>query len=51
MDNGKVVETGEPVRIQTGIAHRDGATEWIGIGVATAPVACFEAAVRALGRS
>lgn len=36
------------VRIHTGIAHRDGQTGWIGIGVAHAPAACFEAAVAAL---
>lgn len=36
------------VRIHTGIAHRDGATGWIGIGVAHAPAACFEAALNAL---
>jgi hypothetical protein len=48
LDARKVVAAGEPVRIHTGIAHRDGATGWIGIGVAHAPVACFEAAVQAL---
>ncbi|MFM0736379.1 DUF1116 domain-containing protein [Paraburkholderia xenovorans] len=51
LDARKVVAAGEPVRIHTGIAHRDGATGWIGIGVATAPVACFEAAVHALEMS
>ncbi|HTJ92399.1 MAG TPA: DUF1116 domain-containing protein, partial [Pararobbsia sp.] len=48
LDAHKVVAAAEPVRIHTGIAHRDGATGWIGIGVANAPVACFEAAVAAL---
>ena len=48
LDARRVVAAGEPVRIHTGIAHRDGTTGWIGIGVATAPVACFEAAVKAL---
>jgi hypothetical protein len=48
LDARKVVAAGEPVRIHTGIAHRDGTTGWIGIGVATAPVACFEAAIHAL---
>lgn len=36
------------VRIHTGIGHRDGATGWIGIGVAHAPAECFAAAVAAL---
>ena len=36
------------VRIHTGIAHVDGRTGWVGIGVAYAPRACFEAAVAAL---
>lgn len=48
LDAYKVVAAGEPVRIHTGIAHRNGTTGWIGIGVATAPVACFESAIRAL---
>jgi hypothetical protein len=39
------------VRIHTGIAHRDGATGWIGIGVARAPAACFEAALAALAET
>ncbi len=39
------------VRIHTGIAHRDGATGWIGIGVARAPGACFEAALAALAET
>jgi hypothetical protein len=39
------------VRIHTGIAHRDAATGWIGIGVAHAPAACFEAALDALSIS
>jgi hypothetical protein len=50
LDARRVVEDGEGVRIHTGIAHRDGATGWIGIGVATAPVACFEQALDAIGR-
>jgi hypothetical protein len=36
------------VRIHTGIAHRDGAQGWIGIGVACAPKECFEQAATAL---
>lgn len=34
------------VRIHTGIAHRDGVSGWIGVGVANAPRACFEASVK-----
>lgn len=48
LDARNVVAAGEPVRIHTGIAHQDGATGWIGIGVALAPIACFEAALAAL---
>jgi hypothetical protein len=48
LDAYKVVAADEPIRIHTGIAHRDGATGWIGVGVATAPVACFESAIEAL---
>ena len=48
LDARRVVEHDRPVRIHTGIAHRDGATGWIGVGVAEAPVACFEAALSAL---
>ncbi|MEA3117741.1 MAG: hypothetical protein QOI13_1011 [Paraburkholderia sp.] len=48
LDAQRVVDAGEPIRIHTGIAHRDGVTGWIGIGVATASVACFDAALRAL---
>jgi hypothetical protein len=39
------------VRIHTGIAHRDAKTGWIGIGVAHAPAACFQAALDALSHS
>ncbi len=48
LDAARVVAAGRPVRIHTGIAHRDGQTGWIGVGVAEAPVACFEAALAAL---
>lgn len=48
LDAGKVIARNEAVRIHTGISHRDGATGWIGIGVAFAPVACFTAAMAAL---
>lgn len=46
LDARRVVDSAEPVRIHTGIAHRDGVTGWIGIGVTTAPLACFEQALR-----
>jgi hypothetical protein len=48
LDAARVVANGRPVRIHTGIAHRDGETGWIGVGVAEAPLACFEAALSAL---
>jgi hypothetical protein len=44
----RIVETNEPVDIHTGIAHRDGHTGWIGVGVASAPVTCFTQAIAAL---
>lgn len=44
----RVAAGGEGLRIHTGIAHRDGKQGWIGVGVVTAPHACFEAAVAAL---
>lgn len=48
LDARAVVAAGEPVRIHTGIAHRDGVTGWVGIGVALAPVECFQKALAAL---
>lgn len=48
LDARKVVARDEPIRIHTGISHRDGAAGWIGIGVAFAPIDCFRAAVEAL---
>lgn len=47
LDARRVVLGGEGVRIHTGIAHRDGAAGWIGVGVARAPLECF---TRALAR-
>jgi hypothetical protein len=41
----------DEVRIHTGIAHKDGRSGWIGIGVARVPRACFEAAVDTLDAS
>ncbi|WP_200944627.1 MULTISPECIES: DUF1116 domain-containing protein [unclassified Aureimonas] len=48
LDARRVVAEARNVRIHTGIAHRDGATGWIGVGVAEAPLACFERAVAEL---
>lgn len=50
LDARRVLASGEDVRIHTGIAHKDGRSGWIGIGVARVPRACFEQAVRALDR-
>lgn len=46
----RVVETGVQPAINTGIAHRRAGVGQVGAGVARAPLACFEKAVRALGR-
>lgn len=51
LDAQRVVEEQSPVRIHTGIAHRDGATGWIGIGVASAPLSCFEQALSAVAQA
>jgi Protein of unknown function (DUF1116) len=48
LDARYVVDINEPVDIHTGIAHRDGSTGWIGLGVASAPVSCFAQAIAAL---
>lgn len=48
LDARRVVTMNAPVDIHTGIAHRDGRTGWIGVGVASAPVACFAQAIAAL---
>jgi hypothetical protein len=50
IDARKVVETGIAPVINTGIAHRDAGVGQIGAGIARAPLACFELAVRAVGR-
>jgi hypothetical protein len=50
LDAARVAESGRGVRIHTGISHRDGESGWIGIGVAEAPLACFEAAMDFHGR-
>jgi hypothetical protein len=46
-----VVETGLTPTINTGIAHKDPGVGQVGAGVVRAPMACFEAALRALAES
>lgn len=48
LDAARVAAAGRPLRIHTGIGHRDGASGWIGVGVARAPLACFTQALSAL---
>ncbi len=50
IDIRKVVRTGITPRINTGIAHREPGVGQIGAGLVRAPMACFEAAVRAMAR-
>ncbi|HET7472162.1 MAG TPA: DUF1116 domain-containing protein [Candidatus Limnocylindrales bacterium] len=50
IDARRVVETGIAPVINTGIAHREAGVGQIGAGIARAPLACFEDAIRALGR-
>jgi hypothetical protein len=47
IDLRRVVETGIVPAINTGIAHRRAGVGQVGAGVARAPLACFEAALRA----
>ncbi len=49
IDARRVVETGIAPVINTGIAHKEAGVGQIGAGIARAPLACFELAVRALG--
>ncbi len=49
IDARLVVETGIVPAINTGIAHRRAGVGQVGAGVARAPLACFEKALRALG--
>ena len=51
IDVRRVVETGIQPAINTGIAHRRAGVGQVGAGVARAPLACFEKAALALGRS
>ncbi len=48
LDARRVLASEDDVRIHTGIAHKDGRSGWVGIGVARVPRACFEQAVRML---
>ena len=50
IDARRVVETGIAPVINTGIAHKEAGVGQIGAGIARAPLACFDLAVRALGR-
>jgi len=50
LDARRVLASDEDIRIHTGIAHRDGRSGWIGIGIAKVPRACFEQGIRALDR-
>jgi hypothetical protein len=48
IDARLVVETGVAPVINTGIAHREAGVGQIGAGIARAPLACFEDAIRAM---
>ena len=50
IDARLVVETGIAPVINTGIAHRDAGVGQIGAGIARAPLACFDSAIRAVAR-
>jgi hypothetical protein len=50
IDARRVVETQIAPVINTGIAHREAGVGQIGAGIARAPLACFELAVRAVAR-
>jgi hypothetical protein len=51
IDARRVVETGVAPVINTGIAHREAGVGQIGAGIARAPLACFEAALKAVART
>jgi hypothetical protein len=51
IDARRVLETGIAPAINTGIAHRRAGVGQVGAGVARAPLACFEKALRALGHA
>lgn len=48
VDVRRVVELGTPPRVTTGILHASSGIGQIGAGVATAPLECFQTALRAL---
>ncbi len=48
LDARRVLASDDDVRIHTGIAHKDGRSGWVGIGVARVPRSCFEQAIRLL---
>jgi hypothetical protein len=50
IDARRVVESGVTPIINTGIAHREPGVGQIGAGITRAPLACFEAGLRELGR-
>jgi hypothetical protein len=50
IDARRVVETGVAPVINTGIAHREAGVGQIGAGIARAPLDCFGAGLRELGR-
>jgi hypothetical protein len=50
IDVRRVVESGTAPVINTGIAHKEPGIGQIGAGIARAPMACFDAALRELGR-
>ncbi|HEY7648119.1 MAG TPA: DUF1116 domain-containing protein [Methylomirabilota bacterium] len=50
IDVRRVVESGVAPLINTGIAHREAGVGQIGAGLTRAPLACFGAALRELGR-
>ena len=50
IDIRQVVETGIQPTINTGIAHRQPGVGQVGAGVASAPLACFEQALRGVCR-
>lgn len=41
MDARRVAKQNTPVRIHTGVSHRNGTTGWIGVGAVNAPLDCF----------
>jgi hypothetical protein len=51
IDVRRVVDSGTLPVINTGIAHRQAGIGQIGAGIARAPLACFEAALRGVARS